>query len=104
MVLYVVSMILLSQIYYSLHDDIFLHHIYAHIHTHAHEPHSMQLLGLDDSRSNSILEITNQCIDGYLKNQFKKIPTCPLVSRAPDSFGKESGNFSRVSVCRKNAI
>ena len=22
-----------------------------------------------------------------------------LVSRAPDSFGKESGNFSRVSVC-----
>ena len=23
-----------------------------------------------------------------------------LVSRAPDSFGKESGNFSRVSVCQ----
>ena len=23
-----------------------------------------------------------------------------LVSRAPDSFGKESGNFSHVSVCR----
>ena len=27
-----------------------------------------------------------------------------LVSHAPDSFGKESGNFSRVSMCRKNAI
>ena len=27
-----------------------------------------------------------------------------LVSHEPDSFGKESGNFSRVSVCRKNAI
>ena len=23
-----------------------------------------------------------------------------VVSRAPDSFGKESGNFSRVSVCQ----
>ena len=23
-----------------------------------------------------------------------------LVSRAPDSFGKESGNFSRVSMCQ----
>ena len=27
-----------------------------------------------------------------------------VVSHMPDSFGKESGNFSRVSVCRKNAI
>ena len=27
-----------------------------------------------------------------------------LVSHVPDSFGKESGNFSHVSVCRKNAI
>ena len=27
-----------------------------------------------------------------------------VVSHAPNSFGKESGNFSRVSVCRKNAI
>ena len=27
-----------------------------------------------------------------------------LVSHVPDSFGKESGYFSRVSVCRKNAI
>ena len=24
----------------------------------------------------------------------------PIVSRTPDSFGKESGNFSRVSVCQ----
>ena len=26
--------------------------------------------------------------------------TISVVSRAPDSFGKESGNFSRVSVCQ----
>ena len=27
-----------------------------------------------------------------------------LVSHAPDSLGKESGNFNHVSVCWKNAI
>ena len=32
------------------------------------------------------------------------VPAEAVVSHAPDSFGKESGNFSRVSVCRKNAI
>ena len=29
---------------------------------------------------------------------------CKYSLAPPDSFGKESGNFSRVSVCRKNAI